>query len=398
MYINIIIVMVCVAVYSLLAKRLSSTILTAPIIFMVLGYALSFNNTASLEHAEGILHLVAEAALIILLFADASMINFDALRKRYIWPQRMLLIGLPLAVLFGVGVASVLLRDWSIFAVALVASILAPTDAALGQAVISNARVPARERRTLVIESGLNDGLALPIVLFFSCTLATMEGEHDSNFLLFVIQQLTLGPGIGILLGWLGGHALMYAHKRGLSESHFEGVAAIAIAVTAYVGAGMVDGNGFIAAFCAGLAFGKVAKPRIKHVQEFVESEGQILVWSSFFLIGLVLLPEALHYLDLATLTLILLSLFVTRPLAIYLSLIGTGAKPTTRLFFGWFGPRGLATALFALLVVGEINQTYAEPVLMIAINAVWISTLLHGFSAAPGANWYARKASKKNS
>ena len=398
MYTNIIIVMVCVAVYSLLAKRLSSTIFTAPIIFMALGYALSFSNTVGLEQAETILHLVAEAALIILLFADASMINFAALRKRNIWPQRMLLIGLPLALLFGTGVASILLPSWSIFAVALVASILAPTDAALGQAVISNVNVPERERRTFIIESGLNDGLALPVVLFFACTLATIEGEHDSNFLLFVIQQLTLGPGIGILLGWLGGHALMHAHKRGLSESHFEGVAAIAIAVAAYVGASMVDGNGFIAAFCAGMTFGKIAQPRIKHVQEFVESEGQILVWASFFLIGLVLLPEALHHLTWATLILILLSLFVVRPLAIYLSLIGTDAKPTTRLFFGWFGPRGLATALFALLVVGEINQTYAEQVLMIAINAVWISTLLHGFSAAPGANWYANNVSKKNS
>ena len=394
---NIIIVMICVAVYSLLAKRLSSTILTAPIVFIALGYGLSFSNTVSLDHAEGILHLVAEAALIILLFADASMINLDALKKRHIWPRRMLLIGLPLAVLLAAGVASVLLPNWSIFAVALVASILAPTDAALGQAVISNTNVPERERRTLIIESGLNDGLALPVVLFFACTLATMEGEHDSNFLLFVIQQLTLGPGIGIFLGWFGGHALMSAHKRNLSESHFEGIAAIAIAVAAYVGASMVDGNGFIAAFCAGLVFGKIAKQRIKHVQEFVESEGQILVWASFFLIGLVLLPEALHHLNWATLILILLSLFVVRPLAIYLSLIGTDAKPTTRLFFGWFGPRGLATALFALLVVGEINQTYAESVLMIAINAVWISTLLHGLTAAPGANWYAKKINKDN-
>ena len=110
-------------------------------------------------------------------------------------------------------------------------------------------------------------------------------------------------------------------------------------------------------------------------------------------MIGIVLLPEALHHLNLPILALIGLSLFVVRPLAIWISLIGTDAQPVTRIFFGWFGPRGLATALFALLIVGDINQAYAEPVLVIAINAVWISALLHGISAAPGAAWYARRA-----
>ena len=125
---------------------------------------------------------------------------------------------------------------------------------------------------------------------------------------------------------------------------------------------------------------------------EFVESEGQLLVWASFLLIGIVLLPEALHHLNPPILGLILLSLFVIRPLAIWISLIGTDARPLTRLFFGWFGPRGLATALFALLIVGDINQAYSELVLVIAINAVWISALLHGISAAPGAAWYAKR------
>ena len=160
----------------------------------------------------------------------------------------------------------------------------------------------------------------------------------------------------------------------------------------AYLAASIVDGNGFIAAFCAGLAFGHVAKPRVKHVSEFVESEGQILIWVSFLLIGIVLLPKTLMLLTLPMAILIGLSLFVIRPLAIWISLIGTDASHKTRIFLGWFGPRGLATALFALLVVGDINQTYAEPILVIAINAVWLSALLHGISAAPWANRYSNK------
>lgn len=388
----LLIVMLSVAIYALTAKRLSSTIVTSPMIFLALGYLISLAGVVPSEHSEELLHLVAEAALIILLFADASLTDFNALKKRHLWPKRMLLIGLPLAILICAIAATTLFPDWSIFAAALVASILAPTDAALGQAVVSNKSVPIEERRTLTVESGLNDGLALPIVLFFACTLATLEGEHNGNFLVFTAQQLILGPAIGILIGWFGGKALLKSVDRGLTDTQFEGIAAIAIAISAYLAASMVDGNGFIAAFCAGLAFGHVVKERVKHVSEFVESEGQILIWGSFLLIGIVLLPEALSSLTLPMAILIGLSLFVIRPLAIWISLIGTDAPPLTRLFFGWFGPRGLATALFALLIVGDINHAYAEPVLVIAINAVWISALLHGMSAAPGARWYSSK------
>ncbi len=389
---GLLIIMICAVAYAMFAKRLSSTVVTAPMIFLSLGYLLSSSGMMHQEHAEELLHIVAEVALIILLFVDASQTDFAALRKQHLWPQRMLLIGLPLSVFIGTLVAMVLYPGWSILAVALLAAILAPTDAALGQAVVSNQAVPIEERRTLTVESGLNDGLALPIVLFFACTLATLEGEHESNFLIFTAQQLILGPLVGGLIGWLGAKAMVSAADKGFTEPLYEGVAAIALAIAAYVAASMAGGNGFIAAFAGGLAFGHILKDRVKYVYEFAESEGQILIWASFLLLGLALLPEALHQLDLPMLLLILISLFLVRPLAIWLSLIGTDTKPVTRLFFGWFGPRGLATALFALLIVGDINLAYADAVLAVAINAVWISALLHGISAAPGAQWYARR------
>ena len=355
-----------------------------------------FSGVVAPEHSEDLLYFVAEAALIILLFVDASLIDFNALKKRYVWPKRMLLIGLPLAVILGTGVAMALFPSWPFLAAALAASILAPTDAALSQAVITNKSVPIEERRTLVVESGLNDGLALPIILFFTCTLSTVQGHHDSNFLLFTIKQLIFGPSVGIFFGWLGAKALLKSVEKNLTSSELEGIAAIAIAIAAYLVAHMIEGNGFIAAFCAGLAFGHVAKIRMKHVSEFVESEGQLLIWISFLLIGLVLLPQALEAFNLQMGLLIGLSIFIVRPLAIWLSLIGTDAPPLTRLFLGWFGPRGLATALFALLVVGDIYQSYADPVLMIAINAVWVSALLHGISAAPFAKWFGNKRTQQ--
>jgi len=379
----------------MVAKRLTSTVVTAPMIFLGFGFALSQTGLMPHADAEASLHLVAEIELIVLLFLDATQVNLDALRKRHVWPVRMLVIGLPLSVAFGTLAAMAFLPGWSIFAVALLAAIMAPTDAALGQAVISNRSVPERARRALTVESGLNDGLALPVILLFASLAANAAGQADTNWLLFGAKQLILGPMVGAAAGLIGGAALMFTKKRDLTSDTFEGIGAIALAGAAYLGASEVGGNGFIAAFIAGLCFGHVVKGRCKFVYEFTESEGQMLSWGAFLLLGMAMVPEALHALTWPMLGLILTSLFIVRPAAIWLSLLGSDASQTTRIFFGWFGPRGLATALFALLVVEQIDHRYAEPILAIAINTVWVSALLHGVSAMPGARWYAGRIAR---
>ena len=391
MELAILIALCCVATYALIAQRLSRTILTAPMMFLSLGYGLSMLDLIHLQEGRELLHLVAEITLIIVLFADASSINLRELERFHIWPQRMLLVGLPAAIAIGTLVAAFFFPSWPLFAIALIAAILAPTDAALGQAVVNNKNVPATERRSLVVESGLNDGLALPAILFFAYALAIIDGEQNNNFVIFTLQQLIFGPLIGVIIGWLGGKLTLFADQHALTNPQYEGIAAIAIAMIAYVAAGTIDGNGYIAVFVAGLIFGNTVKGKNRNVQGFLESEGQLLIWVSFFLIGLLLMPFAIEGLTRPILLFILSCLFIVRPLAIYLSLIGTGATLRTRLFFGWFGPRGLATALFALLVVGDIDQMYAASILVIAVNTVWISVVLHGITAAPGAAWYAQ-------
>ena len=166
----------------------------------------------------------------------------------------------------------------------------------------------------------------------------------------------------------------------------------LALAGTAYLGAVLIGGNGFIAAFVAGLAFGMMVKGACKFVYEFTESEGQLLTWAAFFLLGATLVPDAIAHLTAPMLGLILISLLVVRPFAIWLSLLGTDAHLITKAFFGWFGPRGLATALFALLVMENLPHVLGQDILHLAINAVWISAILHGVTAAPGARWYAAK------
>jgi NhaP-type Na+/H+ or K+/H+ antiporter len=334
-------------------------------------------------------------ALIVVLFLDAAQTNLRALRKRHVWPTRMLTFGLPLTIALGTLATFPFLPGWPLAAVALVAAILAPTDAALGQVVVTNPVVPERVRRALNVESGLNDGLALPAVLLLASLAAAAEGEQ-TNWLLFAAKQLLLGPLVGIVLGHVGGRVLLLAKERGWTSDAFEGIGALALAGSAYLAATEIGGNGFIAAFVAGLAFGHVVEDRCKFVFEFTEGEGQLLTWAAFLLLGLALVPDALSHLTLASLAIILLSLFVVRPLAMWLSLIGTDAAPLTRLFFGWFGPRGLATALFSLLIVDRVATEIAEPVLALAVNAVWISAVLHGVSAAPAAKWYGARVAAR--
>ena len=382
--------------FSMVAKKLSATVLTAPMLFIAFGLIMSHTGLLPLGEMEETLHLLAEVTLVVLLFLDAAQTDLVALRARFVWPTRMLLIGLPLSIALGALAAWFFLPAWPLVAIVLVAAILAPTDAALGQAVITNPVVPARVRRALTVESGLNDGLALPFILLFASLTANVVDADNTNWLLFGAKQLLLGPLVGIAMGLMGGVILLWAKEREFTSDIYEGVGAIAMALAAYLGATAIDGNGFIAAFIAGLCFGGIVKDRCRFIFESTESEGQGLTWGAFFLLGLVLVPEAIAHLTLPTLALILVSLFVVRPLAIWLSLIGSDAAPVTRLFFGWFGPRGLATALFALIVVGKINAEFGEPILHLAVNAVWISALLHGLTAVPGAKWYAGRVKAK--
>ncbi|MEL6100831.1 MAG: cation:proton antiporter [Pseudomonadota bacterium] len=379
------------AMFCLVAHRLSRTILTAPMVFLALGAGLSVSELVAADEAELLLHPVAEIALIVLLFLDAAQTDLRALRNRHIWPLRMLLIGLPLA--FGLGTLAVALAlpEWPLVAAALIAAILSPTDAALGQAVVSNTDVPIRPRRALIVESGLNDGLTLPAILMLAALVAMDMTQSSTDWLVFGLKQVVLGPVVGIAVGVIGGWLLIKAKDHATTSEAYEGIGAIAMAATAYLMATVVDGNGFIATFFAGLCFGNMVEGRCPFIYEFTEGEGQFLAWASFLLIGAVHLPAAVAHLDGPMLAIILISLFVVRPVAIWISLIGTDASPLTRLFFGWFGPRGLATALFALLVVEILPHSIGEFVLHLAINAVWISALLHGLTAAPGAHWYGR-------
>ncbi len=399
MEIGILVILFTVVAYSMLAKRLASTVITAPMVFIFVGFFVNYFDLFQVKDSQEILYVIAEIALFVLLFLDASQINLQRLISHNGWPLRMLVIGLPLSILIGTLVGMLFFPDWSIILIALTASILAPTDAALSEAVINNKSVPEDERQTLSTESGLNDGLALPIILFIASYLALEHTSTNtySDWLMLGGSQILIGVLVGILMGWISGRLLLLDEARKLSSEVFEGIGILALIGITYLLANILGGNGFIGAFVGGLTFGNVVKKQCRFIYEFTEGEGQMLVWAAFTIIGLGLLPQALEQLTLPVAGYIIVSLFFVRPLAIYIALMGTKAKLSTRLFLGWFGPRGLATALFALLVSHEILPEYGQAILVVAINAVWISTLLHGISAAFLAKHYGRLMGNKS-
>lgn len=383
-----------VLVFGLVSRRLEETPITPPISFVLFGLLIgpAFLGWITLDVEDEIIRLLAEFTLILVLFTDASRINLDSLRREHNLPVRMLAIGLPLTIIAGTLTALVLFNTLDIWEAALIGAILAPTDAALGQAVVSSPRVPVRIRQTLNVESGLNDGISLPVitVLIALAVAADDVGADTMGLALFTLAQVTLGPLVGIAVGYVGGKLVEYATKSSWMNGSFQRLASLALAFLAYFGAELVSGNGFIAAFCAGLTVGNVTRATCDCLYEFAEAEGQLLTLLIFTIFGAVMIVPALEATTWMTVLYALLSLTVIRLIPVALSLLGLRLQWATLLFLGWFGPRGLASILFGLLVLENEFITNSEAIFQIVVFTVLLSVFAHGLSAVPGANAYA--------
>ena len=385
--------------FGLVSRRLDRSPISAPMIFTGIGLlaAPEFFAILHFEIGPDILFGIAEITLILVLFADAARIELSQLRRIYSLPLRLLLIGLPLVIAFGTLAAWGLYDNISLFTALLIAAILAPTDAALGLAVVEDRRVPQRIRETLSVESGLNDGLALPAILILISLAGAMGGmggmiESPAYWITFAAKQVLLGPLAGIAAGLGGGLLIRRAVNAEWMHRHFFQISILILAPTAYALASLIGGNGFLAAFCAGLAFGHAAKDMRGHIYEFTELEGRVLMLMTFLLFGAALAPEALMRATPRDFIYALLSLTLIRMAACSLALVGSGLRWWTHLFIGWFGPRGLASVLFALFVVGQSGFPEADRITTIAALTILLSILLHGASASLGVLWYSRR------
>lgn len=387
-----------VILFSLVSRRLQASIITGPMVFAGFGLLIGTGglNLVDLHFGHGFIHGLAELTLILVLFTDATRIDLRQVRRDHDLPLRLLLIGMPLTIVLGTVVALLLPLGLAFWEAALLAAILAPTDAALGQAVVSNARVPVRIRQALNIESGLNDGIALPLVLLFACLAIEFHaGGNEQNWVLFGAKQILLGPLAGLIVGGLGAWMIDRAVSSGWMSKVFEGPAILGVALLAFAGAELIEGNGFIAAFTAGIVFGNQVRGRCDFLFEFAESEGQLLTLLTFMVFGAAILPDAFAAMNWWIAFYAILSLTVIRMLPVTVSLFGSGVKAPTVLFLGWFGPRGLASFLFALLVLEEAAPAAQGTILTVTVTTVIASIVLHGLTAAPGAQRYATAMQK---
>jgi NhaP-type Na+/H+ or K+/H+ antiporter len=308
---------------------------------------------------------------------------------------RLLLIGLPLTMLLGWALAALMFPDMSVWLALLVGAALAPTDAALGVPVVTNPVVPSRVRRLITVESGLNDGLATPVVVLAIAGAASADAAEGSSGWGGALAELVIGGLIGVAVGFGGGWLLNWSRRRGWTVEEFAGVAVLALALVAYTGAIAVQGNGFVAAFCGGLAFGAVADRRGPEELHFLEQAGSLvslLVWLAF---GAIAGPIVLGRPETATVVYAVLSLTLVRMLPVALACLGSGLSRDTILFVGWFGPRGLASLVFGLLAFEELGPTADDAVAVIGVT-VFLSVLAHGVTAAPLAARYGRAATAR--
>ena len=378
--------------FALVSNQSERSLITPPMIFTALGVLAYFFLPEMLGELDGraVLEVIAELTLVVVLFIDASRIRLPLLFRQYRLPLRLLAIGLPLTVLLGAVAAKIIVPELLIWEAALLGAILAPTDAVLGQAVVSSKNIPERIRQSLNVESGLNDGILLPLVMLFAVLSSSNADSTEQNWMVYWMMQVTLGPLVGIAVGLGGGYLLKVSRKAGWLAENYQRLSGIALALLAWTGALQVGGNGFIAAFVAGMCVSIYSDSIGEAMRDFGEAEGQLLSLTTFLLFGAILIVPAFEAFTIACMIYALLSLTIIRMLPVMLALRGLNLRKPTFWFVGWFGPRGLASLLFALLVVSEFEMPHGETILNFVVATVLLSMTTHGLSAIPGTGLYA--------
>jgi NhaP-type Na+/H+ or K+/H+ antiporter len=380
--------------HSLVSARLERTVLTAPLLFTAAGAAapLLVPGLAARPGDPEAFLLAAEIGLVLLLFTDASRTDLAVLRSIRTLPARLLGPGLLLTLLLGALGARLVFPGLSVWEAGILAAILAPTDAGLGQVIVTSPRVPLKIRQALNVEAGLNDGLAVPFLLFFMAMAGPGAASQDASLARFVVEQLGLGALAGAGIGLAGGWLLGVAERRRWMAAAWQPLGVVALPLLCLLASERVGASMFIAAFCAGLAVQVGFAQAGRHGVEFTEGWGQLLNLSVFFLFGL-LCARAWPALGLRHAVYALLSLTIVRMLPVAIALAGARLSRATVLFVGWFGPRGLASIVLGLVYLEHhFRQTGAATIRLAVMATVLGSILAHGASAAPGIALYARR------
>lgn len=399
MYLTLAILAGFTLIYGAIAGRLERTWISGAVVFT--GFGLIFG-----DHGFGLLRFdinaeslrtVAELTLALVLFADAAGADLGVLRRFKRLPARLLLIGLPLTILLGFGVGKLMFGALSVFEIALLATMLAPTDAALGKAVVSNEAVPDSVRQGLNVESGLNDGICVPILFLFLALAQGQVGDGGpwQEGLTLFLEEVGIGVVTGVVLSGVAVWLLRFCQVRDWLSDTWMKIIVVALAFTCFGTAQALGGSGFIASFVGGMLFGGLLQEYRHKLLTAAEGIGDTFSLVMWVLFGAVVVGQAFDYFSWPALIYAALSLTVVRMLPVYLTLFGLKADTESKLFIGWFGPRGLASIVFIIIVMGA-GLPHQTTLVTVVVWTVILSVIAHGISANPWAAAYGRRAANK--
>jgi len=377
------------AVYALLSGRLARSIISGPMFFTAVGFGAIIIGLGGepTGDVDGIAAVALELTLALVLFTDATATNVRSWKDHGELPSRLLVIGMPLIIVAGALTFLVVFPEADLVGAAIVATILAPTDAALGKPVVSNVRVPARIREALNIESGLNDGIALPLLIFF---IAIAEMERGANLFSLLFSAIGIAVVVGVAVAWVSGRLIIISSERGWMQPVWRQIIVVSVALITYVLADELGGSGFIATFVGGLVFGRIISTSYANITEFTEDLAELSTMVAFMIFGGLLLQPRIGAFTWKMALYALLSLTLIRIVPVAISMIGARLRLPTILYMGWFGPRGIASLVFAGLLIEDTDVAEAETLVTIVILVVAISVVLHGMTAHAGSNAYA--------
>ncbi len=388
--------------YSVLASRLERTPVSGAVVYLFVGLLCGPYGLKIIElnvDGEGLRQL-AEYTLALVLFTDSANADLSVLKRVERIPVRLLLVGLPLNIAAGFGLGYLMFDHLTLFEIALLATMLAPTDAALGQAVVTNQSVPVSVRASLNVESGLNDGICVPVLLIFLAlaTGSTAGGEAWQLALQLPLQAIGIGAIVGLVLAIAGGAAIKFSQDRGWIRGAWIQIPIVALAMFCFALAQWLGGSGFISSFVGGLTFGGLKKSREgkEELLNGAEGTGYVLSLLTWFTVGAAVFGKSLQHFDWQVLVYAVLSLTVVRILAVFLCLSGVKMRTDSKLFIGWFGPRGLASIVFIVMVIDTRLPGNSTLVAVVA-GTIALSIVAHGLSAVPFAKMYARRVADRN-
>jgi NhaP-type Na+/H+ or K+/H+ antiporter len=364
------------------------TVLSISILGVTLGIVLALADVVTVHASDASIVNVITVALLLTLFADGLIVEGELLGRHWGPPARALAVAMPITLLLLAVGAHTLFTGLSWAESFLLGAVLAPTDPVVTSAVVTSQRVPAVVRHTLNLESGLNDGLALPLVLFFLAvaTPGVAAGGEGAK----VLGEVAFGAALGVALGVAGGRLHHHLPGGGITR-RYEGLYAVGIGLAAYGVAEVTFGNGLIAAFVTGIVLGAAEHDIPRNFVDFSENVSAVFQVVTFFIFGALIVATGYHQSIWRLVVFVPFALLVARPAAVLLSLAGTRLPRAQRLFISWFGPKGVASVLFALLVLDR-GVEHGRVIFDVAAFVVLSSILAHGLTDTVGSRWIQRR------